>query len=241
MLIRPGEHTYVFRYRTGRQIRWFDGKPELNWNVTGNFWRFPIRSRDLSPATCRRRRARCAGPPLPAGSARAASIGKAIVGPLGTLTVSTTRRLAPGEGLTVVAELPAGAVEPPSANTLLWYQLFDNRQWIIGGVGFLVVLIYYFAAWNAVGRDPKRGTIIPLFHPPQGISPALANYIHNWGLGAREMARLHRGGAVARGARARPFRPKRGKALTLKTTGKQPEGGFASLPAGEGAILQLGQ
>ncbi|HEY6702068.1 MAG TPA: DUF2207 domain-containing protein [Pseudolabrys sp.] len=37
-----GEHTYVFRYRTGRQVRWFDGKPELNWNVTGNFWRFPI-------------------------------------------------------------------------------------------------------------------------------------------------------------------------------------------------------
>ena len=37
-----GEHTYVFRYRTGRQIRWFDGRPELNWNVTGNFWRFPI-------------------------------------------------------------------------------------------------------------------------------------------------------------------------------------------------------
>ena len=41
-LIRPGDHVYVFRYRTGRQIRWFDGKPELNWNVTGNFWRFPI-------------------------------------------------------------------------------------------------------------------------------------------------------------------------------------------------------
>ena len=37
-----GEHTYVFRYRTGRQVRWFDGKPELNWNVTSNFWRFPI-------------------------------------------------------------------------------------------------------------------------------------------------------------------------------------------------------
>ena len=37
-----GEHTYVFRYRTGRQIRWFDGRPELNWNVTGNFWNFPI-------------------------------------------------------------------------------------------------------------------------------------------------------------------------------------------------------
>ena len=41
-IVPRGEHTYVFRYRTSRQIRWFDGKPELNWNVTGNFWRFPI-------------------------------------------------------------------------------------------------------------------------------------------------------------------------------------------------------
>jgi len=44
VLIPRGDHTYVFRYRTGRQIRWFDGKPELNWNVTGNFWDFPIRA-----------------------------------------------------------------------------------------------------------------------------------------------------------------------------------------------------
>jgi hypothetical protein len=44
------------------------------------------------------------------------------------------------------------------------------------------VLGYYFAAWDAVGRDPKGGIIIPLFHPPKGISPALANYIDNWGL-----------------------------------------------------------
>ena len=42
VLIPRGDHTYVFRYRTGRQIRWFDGKAELNWNVTGNFWDFTI-------------------------------------------------------------------------------------------------------------------------------------------------------------------------------------------------------
>ena len=45
------------------------------------------------------------------------------------------------------------------------------------------MLGYYFAAWEAVGRDPKGGTIIPLFHPPPNISPALANYIHDWGFG----------------------------------------------------------
>ena len=195
VLIRPGEHTYVFDYRTGRQIRWFDGKPELNWNVTGNFWRFPIEA-----ATYRLQLVDGARPlRWTAYTGRLGARGTdwhGSVGPLGTLSVSTTRRLAPGEGLTVVAALPAGAVDPPSANTLLWYEIFDNRHWIFGGFGFLLVLIYYVAAWSAVGRDPKRGTIIPLFHPPQGISPALANYIHNWGL-AREKWRAFTAAALS--------------------------------------------
>ncbi len=154
MLIRPGEHTYVFVYRTGRQMRWFDGRPELNWNVTGNFWRFPIES-----ATYRLHLFDGASPVRwTAYTGRLGARGRdwqGSVGPLGTLTVSTTRRLAPGEGLTIVAELPATAVDPPSANTLLWYEILDNRQWIIGGFGFLVVLIYYVAAWSSVGRDPS--------------------------------------------------------------------------------------
>ena len=157
------------------------------------------------------------------------------IGALGTLTVSTTRRLAPGEGLTVVAALPASAVEPPSESTLLWYRLFDNRHWIFGGVGFLVVLIYYFAAWEAVGRDPRHGTIIPLFHPPQGISPALANYIHNWGLG-REKWRAFTAAALSLAVRGLVHFDQGAGTLTLKATGKQPEGGFTSLPPGERAI-----
>ena len=42
VFVTPGDHVYVIQYTTGRQVRWFDGKPELNWNVTGNFWNFPI-------------------------------------------------------------------------------------------------------------------------------------------------------------------------------------------------------
>ncbi len=235
VLIRPGEHTYVFEYRTGRQIRWFDGKPELNWNVTGNYWRFPIES-----ATYRLQLLDSARPlRWTAYTGRLGARGidwQGSIGPLGTLSVSTTRRLAPGEGLTVVAALPDGAVDPPSANMQLWYAMFDNRQWIIGGVGFLVVLIYYFAAWEAVGRDPKHGTVIPLFHPPQGISPALANYIHNWGL-TREKWRAFTAAALSLAVRGLIQFDQAGKTLTLKRTGQQPPGGYQDLPAGERAIF----
>src|SRR5690606_32949629 len=38
----PATHTYVLRYRTTRQIGFFDGFDELYWNVTGTGWIFPI-------------------------------------------------------------------------------------------------------------------------------------------------------------------------------------------------------
>lgn len=234
-IVTRGQHTYVFRYRTGRQVRWFDGKPELNWNVTGNFWRFPILT-----TSYRLQFAAGAGPVrwtafTGYGGARGTDW-RGNLGALGTLNVETTRPLAPGEGLTVVAEIPTKAIEAPTQNTLLWYEVFDNRRWIFGGTGLVLVLGYYLAAWSAVGRDPKRGTIIPLFQPPAGISPALANYIHDWGFG-REKWRAFTAAALSLAVRGLLRFDDRGGTLTLKATGKEPPGGFNTLPAGEGAIV----
>lgn len=41
-LLAPGEHTYVYRYRAGRMLGFFDTRDELYWNVTGLGWEFPI-------------------------------------------------------------------------------------------------------------------------------------------------------------------------------------------------------
>ena len=109
---------------------------------------------------------------------------------------------------------------PPSAGTLLWYRLYDQRRWIFGGLGFLLVFGFYITAWNAVGRDPKKGTIIPLFHPPAGVSPALANYIRDWGFG-REKWRAFTAAALSLAVRGLVRFNQTGKALTLEATGKQ--------------------
>ncbi len=63
------------------------------------------------------------------------------------------------------------------------YFVEDYRSELIGGAGILLVLLYYFAAWWMVGRDPAQGVIFPRFTPPAGISPALAKYIVNRGFG----------------------------------------------------------
>ena len=45
----------------------------------------------------------------------------------------------------------------------------------MAGLAFL--LAYYAFAWLRVGRDPPMGTIIPLFGPPDGMSPAATRYL----------------------------------------------------------------
>ncbi|HSG95217.1 MAG TPA: DUF2207 domain-containing protein, partial [Afifellaceae bacterium] len=178
--LQPGTYTYRFRYETGRQIRFLADHDELFWNVTGNEWAFPIRS-----ATAMIRLPQEAAPLR--WTAYAGSFGErgrdwsGEVSSIGTLRVATTRPLAPGEGLSVVAEIPPGLVARPSGLARLYYALLDYRRFILGGLGAIGVLAYYLTAWNAVGRDPPKGTIIPLFHPPDGVSPALAGYIREWG------------------------------------------------------------
>lgn len=176
-----GTHSYRLSYETSRQIRFFDDHDELYWNVTGNEWAFPIERARVEVV-------------LPGGSDALAPAPKrllAFTGPVGAqgedyrarvtdtgAVVETTRRLGPGEGLTIVAGLRKGVVAPPSATETFWY---EHRGQILAAGGVLLVLGYYLWAWNRVGRDPRRGVVIPLFSAPKGVSPALANYIHHKG------------------------------------------------------------
>lgn len=230
VIIPAGDHTYIFRYTTARQVRWFDGVPELNWNVTGNFWNFPILSAtyrlELEAGERPTRWTAFSGPLGAQGKDW-----RGAVDNKGVLTVQTARPLAATEGLTVVAGLSATAVDPPNEQ---YYALFDNRHWIFGGAGFLVVLLYYLAAWRAVGRDPRPGTIIPQFHPPQGVSPALANYIDNWGFG-RDRWRAFTAAALSMAVKGRLKFDQHNDRLTLTAVKSKP--GAPALPAGENAIM----
>ena len=67
--IAPGEHRYVIRYRTTRQIGRFADYDELYWNVTGNGWI----SRSTSPrraSACPRRSSSASARSTPARKAR---------------------------------------------------------------------------------------------------------------------------------------------------------------------------
>ena len=52
----------------------------------------------------------------------------------------------------------------------------------------MLVLGYYVLAWLWVGRDPSKGTIIPLFGPPAGMSAAAVRYVDQMGFDNRAFA-----------------------------------------------------
>jgi hypothetical protein len=179
-MLPAGRHAYELRYSTSRQVRHLPGHTELFWNVTGNEWAFPI---EAASATIQ----------LPGGAtpvrwtAYTGRVGargedwRAATTADGALEVAATRALAPGEGLSVVVEIPPGLVAAPAGLRALRYAALDHRRHILAAIGLLGVLAFYLVAWHAVGRDPPRGVTIPQFHPPEGISPALAAYVHQWG------------------------------------------------------------
>ena len=183
----PGVYTYTITYRTDRQLGYFKDFDELYWNVTGNGWTFPI---DHAEAVV----------VLPEGAkvlkdtaytGPAGSRGqdyRASENPSGNIVFTTTRSLAPREGLTIAVSWPKGVVAEPTGQEKLGYLLRDNLCTLVALLGLGGTFFYFLQAWFRVGRDPARGDIIPLFAPPQGFSPAAVRYLMHMGYDQKAFA-----------------------------------------------------
>jgi uncharacterized membrane protein YgcG len=179
VFLDPGEYTYAITYRTGRQIRYFDDHDELYWNVTGNGWMFPIE--EASAAVTLPNDAAPTKTTVYTGVMGSTAKSAREIPGSGGLEFETTRPLGPQEGLTIVLGFDKGLVAAPSSKDSFWWFLRDNLNLIIALGGLIVVSLYYLRSWFAVGRDPAKGVIVPRWDAPEGISPALVNYIDNKG------------------------------------------------------------
>jgi hypothetical protein len=184
VMLPRGPHEYVIRYRTTRQLGFFSDYDELYWNATGNGWTFPIERAEaritLPEAVPFRQSAFYTGPPGAQG--RDATI---VEQQPGRIVFRTNRPLPPRSGLTVAAGWQKGVVAPPTASQQAGYWLADNILIFLAVLGSALLAGYYAYAWTRVGRDPSGGTIIPLFAPPSGMSPAAVRYVDMMGFDDR--------------------------------------------------------
>jgi uncharacterized membrane protein YgcG len=184
--LSPGVYTYTIKYRTDRQLGFFKDHDELNWNVTGNGWDFPILKAEarveLPPGAKILKYAAYTGYYKVKGQDFTAQPGGHEI------LFKTTRPLAPRQGLTVVVAWPKGIVQPPAGLAKSGYWLRDNLSSGIGVLGLILILGYYLVIWSRVGRDPAASTIIPLFTPPKDFSPAGVRFLMQEGFDNKVMA-----------------------------------------------------
>ena len=177
----PGTHTYQFAYRVNRELGFFRDHDELYWNVTGNAWKFPI---DVATATVL----------LPANVRNVVTDLSGYTGYQGEKGQAFTVRrdeesnptfraenLAPAQGLSIAVSWPKGLIAEPTAEQKRAWFIADNKSIIFGLAGWVVVLLYYIMIWGIVGRDPARGTIVPLYEPPDNMSPAAMRFLERMG------------------------------------------------------------
>jgi len=232
VLLARGEHRYTITYTMERMARSFPDHDELYWNATGNYWDFPILA-----AVARVR--------LPAGAV--ISDLSAYTGDVGSTEQAVTitrqsddtalfraeRVLAAGEGMTFSVSFQKGIITYPQGVESFWIWLSDRREvWLsIGSV--ILLLLYNFTAWLRVGRDPPKGTVIPLFHPPRDFSPALTHYVHRWGFANSGWTAMT-AAIFDLGVKGLVTVRNIAKTLTVTATGKTPD---APLPVGEQVLF----
>ncbi|MDK1488744.1 DUF2207 domain-containing protein [Sinorhizobium sp. 7-81] len=227
-----GEHTFQITYETGRQIRFFDDHDELYWNVTGTEWAFPIEEATATVTLPQGVKSQAldvftGGYGATGKDARAVEEGNEIF-------FATTRRLRPQEGLTIAVKLPRGSIDRPSASRENIWWLRDHLALIIAGAGLVLVTLYYGRAWVRVGRDPARGVMVPRWDAPDGISPALVNYVDNKGFSGEGWTALS-AAALNLAVKGHVVLEDLKKAIVITATGKA---GAEKLPTGEATLMR---
>jgi hypothetical protein len=187
LYLPPGVYTYTITYGTDRQLGYFKDFDELYWNVTGNGWTFAIDRAEavvsLPEGADILQYAAYTGYSGDQGQDYRVSRDRA-----GNIVFTTSRGLAPREGLTIAVAWPKGLVHEPAGAEKAANFLKDNLASFLGLIWLAIVLGYYVAVWHRVGRDPERGPIIPLFESPKGFSPAASRFLMRMGFDNKAFA-----------------------------------------------------
>ncbi|MCR5562269.1 MAG: DUF2207 domain-containing protein [Desulfovibrio sp.] len=164
-----GEHEFVLVYRTTGHVHQEGEGYAIHYNATGNLWNFPIDKAGVVLV-------------LPDGTkltqssayiARGARVENDCVLPAPNI-YTAMRPLEPGEALVLQAAWQGGSLPLPSLS--LRERLSAYGPEIMTAVG-IIPLLCFSLLWVFFRRVHKP-VVVPLFSPPQDVSPGLAAYLY---------------------------------------------------------------
>lgn len=167
-----GEQTYVISYTASNVIDYYDTAEELFWNATGNQWPVPINSATAivtAPPTLQENQISDIQTYCYTG-AYGSKATDCTIEQDGFDTIFTSNNpFSIQEGMSIVVEYPKGTIREST-----FLEKYGSLMLVNVGVCFpFFAFPIAFLVWRRHGKDPKgRGTIVPEFDAPEGMSPA---------------------------------------------------------------------
>jgi hypothetical protein len=169
-----GEHRFVIRYTVDFALNRGAARDTLYWNAIGHERDAPVAEAILAvhlPAAV----------PVenvgvePRIGGRGASYPRRpettlerVDGASGVFSYRATN-VGPRQSLSLALTWPAGYIRKSKLDTI------RRDLWLLGAPALL--FLYYLIAWFWIGLEPKPGTVVTRYEPPQGLSPAAVRYI----------------------------------------------------------------
>nr|WP_321458084.1 DUF2207 domain-containing protein [uncultured Cohaesibacter sp.] len=245
VMLQNGLHTYEISYSVEQSIGFFDDYDEIYWNAIGTEWAFPIERSQVSV------RAPEGGEVLQyaayTGSSGSRGDSYRVTEQSDqTIAFQATRELNPGEGMTVAVAWPKGLIAEPSESRKALNSFFDNSPLYIVLFGAICQFIWLIYSWIKVGRDPDGGPIIPLYRPPEKISPAIASYIKGMGEFEEGEEKTFMAALISLGTKGLLTIREEGKSVVVERANKPDPAGdknkpivsINALPPGEKALFK---
>lgn len=175
-----GAHRFVIAYTTGDRLSEYDDHDRFSFAVKHTSLGLRV---DRAMATVRLpsgantvRADGLAGPP--GRKYFSASVDETAAGDV--IRYAATRPLLADMTFHAIVSLPKGF-----ARRSIWQRVrrFDRAQGhILQSLGLFLTatvlsLVYFVLAWRRVGRDPESKAVMPVYDPPDGLSPALMRHL----------------------------------------------------------------
>lgn len=159
-----GQHSYQLTYTVENEIRYRENFDELLWNVTGNYWNYPVKNARISvkiPQDANIIDFNANTGRIDEGGQNFTSrrAGDEII-------FETQRPLAAREGLTVSVSVPKGQIDGLTTADLRHYWWLKNGALLLITIISLCIFAFYYWQWNRVGRDPAKQPVFARYEPP---------------------------------------------------------------------------
>jgi hypothetical protein len=169
-----GEHRFVIRYTVDSALNFGAARDTLYWNSNGHERNAPVAEAILAVH-------------LPAGvSSESIEIEPRVAGrgvsyprrPETTLDriddtsgsiIYRSTNVAPRQSLSLAVTWPSGHIHKPKL------QVLGHDQWMFAAPA--LVFLFYLIAWFWIGPDPKPGTVVTRYDPPENLSAAGVRYM----------------------------------------------------------------